>query len=103
MTPDELHDYFAGQAIAGLADKNLSDHDVNLIAANAYKLADQMIAEKRSREAKKDQPTFEAPQSFGRSTNGRARRSDPETLGGGRRNDGRSLQPAWLRRDRGGA
>jgi len=64
MTPDELHDYFAGQAIAGLADKNLSDHDVNLIAANAYKLADQMIAEKRSREAKKDQPTFEAPQSI---------------------------------------
>jgi len=44
----ELHDYFAGQAIAGLADKNLEDKDIFLIAVNAYKLADQMIALKKA-------------------------------------------------------
>jgi hypothetical protein len=58
--PAELRDYFAGQAIAGVVTKDLSEEEMYLIAVNAFILADRMMA---IRNSPKSRPAADTTQS----------------------------------------
>jgi hypothetical protein len=61
--PADLRDYFAGQAIAGLASKHMSEEEMYLIAVNAYVIADRMMA---IRNAQRSQPADTTQQAKGK-------------------------------------